>query len=522
MARSVNLPVFETELVDGGLAVTQNQGAGDFIVAIGFAAAGTSRAETNGLSQYPFEVVRLTKPSEADYLYGYASAGSSIAKAIHELIGGGANRVAGFNLGKWGTASFTDPDSLVSYDIFNAPVSGIYTINTNNYYRALKYAYSLLKDYTNVDILYPADALAFTEVGVLGTDVSGRPTNFAYQLAQAAYEMSSQNNEVDGVINVAPAVSGTLQGVATYVGTEPVKALDPITNTYYVVTDGTGLLGEGYMVGATSGTPGYAIMPGFFEGNFAVDAAEYGLPPLAEAEILEDRDGYSIDIGKYLSIVADEPIYSNGAYANVGIGRYTAGDEVDGDLADLNVVALNTGGAAAYAGLVSSLPPHSAPTNKGLSGVIGLRYKKSLRQLDLLDGGTPLGDATEGSNVKYVTFKIVNNAVTVTDAPTAALPSSSYARLSTHRIIKAVAKVTRDIATPFIGEPNSDAMRAALNTALEKAYRKMVGTALSSFKFEITASDLDKTLGTMRINLTVVPNFETRKIKFTVNLKSSL
>jgi hypothetical protein len=519
----VNLPVFETELVDGGLAVSQNQGAGDLIVAIGFAAAGTSRAETNGLQQYPFQVVRLTKPSEADYLYGYASNGSSISKAMHELIGGGANRVAGFNLGKWGEASFTDPDSLVSYDLFTAGVSGTYTINTDNYYRALNYAYSLLKDYTNVDILYPSDALAFTEVGEDGTDVSGRPTNFAYQLGHACYEMSTQNNEVDGVINVAPAASGTLQGVSAYVGTEPVKALDPITNTYYVVTDGTGLLGEPYMVGATSGTVGYSVLPGFFESNFAVGSEEYGLPPIAESEILEDRDGYAVDIGKYLSIASEEPIYSNGAYANIGIGRYTSGDELSGGTLNAALaVALNTGGAAAYAALTSSLPPHSAPTNKGISGVLGLRYKKSLRQLDLLDGGTPLGDASEGSNVKYVTFKIVNNAVTVTDAPTAALPSSSYARLSTHRIVKAVAKVTRDIATPFIGEPNSDAMRAALNTALEKAYRKMVGTALTSFKFEITASDLDKTLGTMRINLTLVPAFETRKIKFTVNLKSSL
>lgn len=516
MARSVNLPVFETELVDGGLAVASNQSASDLVVAIGFAAAGTSRGESNGLSQYPYQNVRITKPSEADYLYGNASDGSSVTKAVHELIGGGANRVAVFNLGKWGEAQYTDPQSLVTYDLFTADGSGGYILDDDNYYRALNYAYALLKDYLAADIVFPADAYAFTELGVDATDVSGRPTNFAYQLAHACYEMSTQNNEVDGVINVEPAVSGTLAGVSQYIGTEPVRAKDPITGEYYVVTDGTGLLGEPYMVGAASGTPGYAVLPGFFEGNFAVDAAEYGLPPLAVSEILEDRDGYAVDIGKYISIVAEEPIYSNGAYANIGVGTYTVGTDLG------TAVPLKTGGATAYAGLVAALPPHSAPTNKGISGVTGLRYRKSLRQLDLLDGGTPNSGEIEGPAVRYITFKIANNAVTVTDAPTAALPSSSFARLSTHRIIKAIAKVTRDIATPFIGEPNSDAMRAALNTALEKAYRKMVGTAISSFNFEVVASDLDKTLGTMRINLTVVPNLETRKIKFSVTPKSSL
>jgi len=508
----VNLPVLETELVDGGLAVTVSQSSSDLVVAIGFAAAGTSRGETNGLDQYLNQPVRITKPSEADYLYGYASDGSSLSKAIHELIGGGANRVSAFNLGKWGAATYVDPVTQVSYNVFDAVGDGTFTINTDNYYRALGYAYELLKDYTPADILYPADALAFTTVGVGGTDVSGRPTNFSYQLAHACYESSTQNNEVDGIINVAPASSGTLGVVATYIGIEPVHAFPDDPTNDFILTSGTGLLGEPFMVGTTSGTPGSAVLPGFFEANFATSAAEYGLPPLAEAELLEDRDGYLVDIGKYISIVAEEPVYSNGAFANLGIGTYTVG----------TVAGLNTGGAAAYAGLVSTLAPHSAPTNKQISGVSGLRYRKSLRQLDLLDGGTPLGDATEGANVKYVTFKTTNDAITVTDAPTAALPSSSFARLQTHRIIKAVAKITRDIATPFIGEPNNDQMKAALSTALEKAYRKMVGTALTSFDFEVSASSLDKTLGTLRIYLTVVPCFEVRKIKFVVNMKASL
>jgi len=519
MARSVNLPVFETELVDGGLAVAQNQSTTDLVVVIGFAAAGESRGEKNGLSQYVNQAVRINKPNEADYLYGYASDGSSVSRACHEVLGGGSNRVSVFNLGKWGEAVYVDPETEVSYPIFTSDGNGRYVINKANYYRALGYAYDILRDYMAADILWPVDAMAFDVIGEDGTDVSGRPTNFAYQLAHACYVMSTQNNECDGVINVEPAISGSLLAVAQYVGTEPTHSYPDNPDLDTITASGTGLLGEPYMVGAPSGTPGYTILPGFFEANFTADAVEYGLPPLVESEIAEDRDGYAVDIGKYISIVAEEPIYSNGAYANKGVGTYTTEDP-DNPTID-SVAPVKPGGAGAYAALVSSLAPHSAPTNKSLSGVAGLRYRKSLSQLDKLDGGTPLGDNEEGSNVKYVTFKITNNAVTVTDAPTAALPSSSYARIQVHRIVKAVAKTARAIATPFIGEPNSDAMRSALETALRKAFGKMVGTALKSFNFKITASDQEKTLGKMNIELEIVPNFETRKIKFVVNMKAS-
>jgi hypothetical protein len=477
MARTENLPVFESELVDGGLQVNVSNVTGDLVLVIGFGAEGHTYAD-----DYINQPIRINKGDEAEFVYGLASNNSSLTQAIYEVLGAGANTVFGFNLGQWGTATYTDPATDIVYPLFTSLGGSpeLFEINTANYYKALGYAYELLKNW-NADVIYPADAYAFDAV----TPVSGRPTNFGYQAAFAAYEMSSQNNEVIVVMNVEPAASGTLSYVADYIGTLPT------TNVLGVITqNGTGLLGEPYLVGEV----GNVVLPGFYASNFDGDDSKYGLPPLATTEILLDRKNNRVDIGRYLSIVAEQPTYSNGAFTTGG------------------GAATYTGlGGSAYAGLVSTLVPHSAPTNKIVPGISTLYYSKSLSQLDKLAGA------------RYVTFRRTNRGILVTDSPTAARPGSDYNRLQVMRIVNAVMKMTRLVADPFIGEPNSDAMRNALQTALDKQYKKFCTTgALRQYDFKVVASDADRVLGNMNIELTLVPEFETRRIRAVVVIKPNI
>lgn len=390
-------------------------------------------------------------------------------------------------LGAWGTATFTDPITGTVYPLFMANGNGTYSIIIDNYYKALDNAYDLLANF-NCDIIFPVDAFAFDNT----VQVSGRPTNFAYQLAQKCSDMTYQQNECWGVINMHPAVSGTLQGVSQYIGVAPTESLA----TGQVIASGFGLLSMPYMAGAPSGYPGYSILPGFWASNFpstGIGSALYGMPPLNQGEILLDRKGNQVDLGKFIDILAEEPTFSNAAFQSENITTY------------------NGLGGAVYAGLVSTLIPQSAPTNKLVGGITGLRYPKSIHQLDLLDG------------TRYVTFKNTNRGILVTDDPTASRPTSDYNRRSTMRIVNAVLKMTRLVADPYIGEANNAAAQNALHSAIDAQLKKFVSQgALNAYSFTVSSSPTDAVLGNLYIYLTLVPAFEIHTITAVVVLQSSI
>lgn len=490
MIRSVNLPVFQDELVDGGLQVTSSNISTDVVVVLGFHATGyvgqgATPQNPNLYIDIPINITNGKSVADAaDYVFGLATNGSTLSQAVYETTGAGANQVFAMSLGAWGTATFTDPATGTVYPLFNNLGGGLYSIIIDNYYKALDYAYDLLANF-NVDIIYPADAFAFDST----TQISGRPTNFAYQLAQKCSDMTFQQNECWGVINARPAVSGTLIGVATYIGVPP--TLNPTTGA--VLASGTGLLGMPYMAGAPSGYPGYTILPGFWASNFDTTSTSYGMPPLNSSEILLDRKGNRTDLGKFIDIVAEEPTFSNGAFASTNTTTY-------------NGVA-----GAAYAGLVSTLVPHSAPTNKLVGGISGLRYNKSIHQLDLLDGA------------RYITFRNTNRGILVTDDPTASRPTSDYNKRSTMRIVNAVLKMTRLVADPYIGEANNPASQNALHSAIDAQLKKFVKQgALNGYDFTVTSTPTDAVLGNLFIYLTLVPAFEIHKINAVVVLKSTI
>lgn len=496
MIRSINLPVFQDELVDGGLYVKTSNIISDVIVVIGFHAngyvgQGLTPQDPNNYINIPINITNGQSVGDAaDYVYGTSPNGSTISQAVYETTGAGANQVYAMTLGQWGNANFVDPATGTSYPLFTNNGNGTYSIIQTNYYMALDNAYTLLAGF-NSDIIYPADAFAFNSLNFIpnNTAASGRPTNFAYQLAQACSDMSFQQNECFGVINMIPAASGTLQGVATYIGTAPTT--NPATGA--ILTSGTGLLSMPYMVGAPSGVPAYTILPGFWGSNFPVTSANYGLPPLNKSEVLLDRKGNQVDLGKFIDIVAEEPTYSNAAFQAENITTY------------------NGLGASAYAGLISTLVPQNSATNKVVNGLSGLRYFKSLHQLDLLDGA------------RYITFRNTNRGVVVTDDPTAARPSSDFARRSTMRIVSAVMKLVRLVSDPYIGEANNAAAQNALHSAIDAQLKSFVSQgALNAYDFSISSSPTDAVLGNIYIYLTLVPAFEIHNITAIVVLQSSI
>jgi hypothetical protein len=304
--------------------------------------------------------------------------------------------------------------------------------------------------------------------------------NFAYQLSRFLYDYSTDIVDATGVIGVLPPGSNSLTDKARWLGKAPTWTLNTSTGEYYIASagaNGSGLLGNKFMVGRSD------HRSGVFGGGFILTDSEF----MDGTEEVDDND-IAIDLGKYISVVADHPFLRNNWYA----AGYRASF------------------AASYAGFYVGLPPASAPTNKKVSGA-SIIYKMSLGALDSLTGSG------------FVTLRQKSAGVVVTDAPTATMPNSDWVRLSTVRIVKAIVDGVRAAVEPFIGNGTSASVRVSMQNAVETvllAGKK--GGFLQDYKpFQVIQTPQMEVQGKVNIALSLVPAFEIRQIDFTMNVSKS-
>lgn len=215
----------------------------------------------------------------------------------------------------------------------------------------------------------------------------------------------------------------------------------------------------------------------------------------AEGNDIADKDGNKMDLGWYTSVVVGpEPVIVSDT-----LGTYYGSP------------------AIAYAALNASIKPESAPTNKSLPGVKGMKYKFSNKQMNDLVGN------------RMVVFKLKNEGTSVAsstpyvvDGCTAGAPGSDYARLSTVKVVTDVVDQIREVADPFIGEPNTVEQRNALSALISKrlSYLMEQGEILH-YEFEINATIQQVILGECSIALTLVCPMELRKITTVVALRAA-
>lgn len=212
-------------------------------------------------------------------------------------------------------------------------------------------------------------------------------------------------------------------------------------------------------------------------------------------DIIYDENNNPMDIGWYTSVVVGpEPICTSPT-----LGNYYGSP------------------AIAYAALNANLKAQSAPTNKALPGCTGMRYKFSNKQLNDLTGN------------RFVTFKLKSEGVTsaskipyVVDGCTSGTASSDYARLTTVKVVTRCVDEIREVADPFIGEPNTVEQRNALAALISKrlSYLKEQGV-IQYFEFEISATVQQVLIGECSIALTLVAPQELRKITTVVALRAT-
>lgn len=215
----------------------------------------------------------------------------------------------------------------------------------------------------------------------------------------------------------------------------------------------------------------------------------------AEGNDIVDAEGNKMDIGWYTSlVVGPEPVMVSDT-----LGTYYGSP------------------ALAYAALCGSLKPESAPTNKALPGVKGMKYKFSNKQMNELVGN------------KMVVFKIKNEGQAtassipyVVDGCTSGAPNSDYGRIATVKVVTDVVDQIREVSDPFLGEPNTVEQRNALSALISKrlSYLLQQGEILY-YEFEINATIQQVILGECSISLTLSVPQELRKITTVVALRAT-
>lgn len=215
----------------------------------------------------------------------------------------------------------------------------------------------------------------------------------------------------------------------------------------------------------------------------------------ADGENIVDTDGNMMDIGWYTSVVVGpEPVMLSDT-----LGEYYGSP------------------AIAYAALNATIPAQSAPTNKPIPGVKGMKFKFSNKQMNELVAN------------KFVVFKLKNEGTAtasstpyVVDGCTAGASTSDYTRLSTVKVVTEVVDQVREVADPFIGEPNTIEQRNALSALISKRLGYLMERGvIQYFEFEIDATIQQVLLGECNIALTLVPPLELRKITTVVSLRAA-
>jgi len=329
--------------------------------------------------------------------------------------------------------------------------------------------------------LYPSVGHASATLKIDGNSLSAadfHEVNFAYQLARFCDEVTTNNQFCIGSIGIRPPASLSLADLSNWVGKLPTYRTlsDGTLDIPNVGSNGTGLLGNKFMAGS------YNYRAGIANGGFMRTDTDY-----LDGIVATDANGEDIDIGRHLNMVA--------AYLRLFNPIDTSGR------------GYVTSAAPTYMGFVSSLDEKRAPTNKVITGVRSV-FTVHPRKIDDMAGAG------------YVFIFEKPKGLTISDAPTAARPTSDYRRLTTVRIVKRSCGTVRARGDAFVGNSFNGAEKAAMNTEISNGLDKLVqGGYLKRYEMNITQSSRQIVIGEATCELILVPAYELRRVLVTVSLQ---
>ena len=268
--------------------------------------------------------------------------------------------------------------------------------------------------------LYRKGAATTTDISEADLTSNGQPivvkqfheVDFTHRVGMWGFERTEDGIYPNIMVGVLGPRAYNSKYVNLWVGKEPTYNLDG-----KIIVNGSGLLGHRYMVGTINRTGGY----------FATDN---GFP---DGTPVTDSNGFIVDLGKYLSIVASQVTNSAG-----------------------NLVVSS---AASYAGLAATVTPGDSTTNQVVPGVTLLTDLKRARLKQLQAAG-------------YVVLENRSKGVTVVSGDLASRLTSDYRYLSTSIVMNYIAADIAEVCDPFIGKGIDGTSKVALHTALHTRFQQ--------------------------------------------------
>lgn len=510
-----SLPSLNVSLNDKGLKIARPP-AGPKVTLLGI----TSNSDIN--LREPFQVTNVGQAAASLYFSG--ASGSTypgeLSLALEEAMAGGASAVEIVVIGHY---SGSQLESIV------AP-TGVGPVTR---YNDLATAYNTILN-TDLDVVVPVGAWA---------DCTGVTGNFTNQLANFCEQATNEfSNTCFGVIGMMPTLhwaqtwsnatglwdNAILSGEAVALTGEgdlrfnipSIALVDEWVK--YATQDDEDQTATVPLVESTEAnfpTTFYNYLAGsndengiFYPENADNIAADVNVSYWASFRAIDsagtaqfDDKGNEVDAGRRICIVGAPLITTNNQTLNFakGLGK------------SLSNTVYNTDGAAAYAGMINSLIPHSATTNKPI-GNLAARRPLSAKQANKLAARriTTFLNKTRG----FVVASGVTGAHNVSK-----YVRSDFVRLSTIRIVDAALAGIRAAAEPFIGEANNAIARGAMSAEIDKFLFDMKSAgALNDFEFFVSSTPDQQVLGEVDITITLVPAFEITKITQTVSLAKQL
>lgn len=241
--------------------------------------------------------------------------------------------------------------------------------------------------------------------------------DIVHRLGMMAYNRLGDGNFVNIVVGAKGPANSSAKALADWVGTTPKRDLNG-----RILENGTGLLGHKLMVGDVTYPGGYfATTNGYVDGD-----------------ILVDRTGFPVDLGKHISVVISQ-------------------------VTSQNLTTQVTSGAAAYAGLVALLSAGNSTTNALVPGHALMTNMKENKRRELTEAG-------------YVVFLERPRGLVVYSGDVATRENSDFDYISTAVTIAEVSKLITEVTDPYLGKGTDvvmlTALKAALETALANAQRQ--------------------------------------------------
>lgn len=455
-----DIPGVRVEVADGGTRITPPQ-VGPKVTVLGV----TDSVDV------PLEDPTILGRAEDIYDYDKVAGGpSEISKKIREVWGGGGKIVEAYVLSDGSGVRYSED-----------------TITPSQRFSLMTRAYELLLNH-DVDIILACGS---------PIDMTGLASaeSFGYQMANFCYQATKEYNACVGVLGVQPptqAVAGT--------GIPSLAVQDAHVTALRAFNTGTGgLLGIDFGVydGITD-VSADGVPDKFAFWATTDEVIPTGSPPASASNIRKDAKKNPIDIGAYISVVANWVRYRNesGSRLYPDRGYY------------------NGPGDGVYAGMMSILPPEESTTNQIVSGCEPLR-DYSPRQVNRLSGA------------RFVSFWTQPHGFVVASGMTGAYNisetyRSDFVRLTTVQITHEVISAVRVVASPFIGKPNNTTNRSALEAAIDEGLGKLQERgALEGFRFSLVSTPTMRVLGQIIVDLTIVPAFEIQEIRVRVGLSAA-